>query len=226
MRTFKNSGAYVPVPNKDYFGITRKEIVSLLPERVDRVFEIGCGEGNTLSWLKAIKGCQWIGGIELCPASAGIAKAKLDVVYQGDIEKSNLPLEDGSIDLILCLDVLEHLVDPWTTLSRVHKLLKPGGYVISSIPNVRHYSALAPLLIKGVWEYQASGILDKTHLRFFTRHSAVGLMQSSGLLVDIVESTGLERGRKVRYLNAASMHIFKSFFEYQYLIRAKNVSAP
>ena len=70
-------------------------------------------------------------------------------------------------DLIMCLDVLEHLVDPWKTLSRLADHLKPGGTVIASIPNVRHARNLLSLLFMGKWEYKEQRLLDKTHLRVF-----------------------------------------------------------
>jgi 2-polyprenyl-3-methyl-5-hydroxy-6-metoxy-1,4-benzoquinol methylase len=139
---------------------------------------------------------------------------------EGSIEKVDLPFEENTIDVILCLDVLEHLVDPWAVVSRLHTLLKPGGMLICSIPNVRNFRVVLPLLLLGRWRYREYGILDKTHLRFFTKKSAIALVGCSGLVVDMVRSTGLEKWSKDTIANLLSLTVFRSLFEYQYLIRA------
>lgn len=208
---------------REYFENIRHEIFPLLPAHLGRVFEIGCGTGETLSHLKLIGRCDWVGGLEIFPAAAQLARRKLDLVLEGNIEKIDLPFEDNSFDAILCLDVLEHLLEPWNVIQRMHKLLKPGGILICSIPNIRHYSISMPLLFLGRWSYCDHGILDKTHLRFFTRKSAIELVACSGLLVDKVNSTGLNKWSKSGLANLFSLHLFKQIFEFQYLIRAKKV---
>jgi|MudIll2142460700_1097286.scaffolds.fasta_scaffold102134_2 SAM-dependent methyltransferase len=206
-----------------YYKNVRSEIVSLLPENIKRTLEIGCGEGNTLVFLKQSRGCLWAAGVEVSPQAADIARGKVDLMLEGNFEAMELPINKGSLDLILCLDVLEHLIDPWTAVRRLHQLLVRGGVMIASIPNVRSFRVLAPLLFRGEWQYAQGGILDKTHLRFFTRQSAIELLESSGLNVDLVDATGLEKGRKTTIANALTFSIFKPFFEHQYLIRARRV---
>jgi SAM-dependent methyltransferase len=208
--------------NKDheYFEHVRHDALSLVPADVDRVLEIGCGKGNTLAWLKANRACAWVGGVELSDKAAREARENLDAIYEGDIETLYLPVEPGSLDAILCLDVLEHLVDPWHVVQRMHKLLKPGGVLIASVPNVRNFRVLVPLLLFGKWEYQREGLLDETHLRFFTRDSAIELLQCSGLRVDMTTVRGLE-GSKSRIANAITLSRFQRFLEYQYLMRAR-----
>ncbi len=204
----------------DYFQNVRGEILPLLPEHAARIFEVGCGSGDTLSFLKKLGKCDWAGGIELFHDAAETARTKVDLVLEGSIEKAHLPFEENTIDIILCLDVLEHLIDPWVVISRLHKLLKPGGMLICSIPNIRNFRVVLPLLLLGRWRYKEYGILDKTHLRFFTKESAIALVGCSGLEVDVVLSTGLEKWGKVAIANLLSLTIFRSLFEYQYLIRA------
>jgi 2-polyprenyl-3-methyl-5-hydroxy-6-metoxy-1,4-benzoquinol methylase len=206
-----------------YFEYTRNEILPLLPDKISKVLEIGCGTGNTLEWLKAQKQCDWAGGVELHPDAVARAREKLDAVYVGNIEQLDLPIDQGSLDLILCLDVLEHLLDPWTVVRRLQKLLKPGGVFIASIPNVRHHSVLSPLLFKQKWEYTEAGILDRSHLRFFVKKSAVQLIESSGLKVDMLLATGLGRSRKSQFVNSLIPSVIKSLFEKQYLIRGIRV---
>ena len=205
--------------SQQYFSYTRKEITPLIPEKVARVLEIGCGAGNTLSWLKQYKGCKWACGVEICPSAAERAGTILDAVYTGNIEDMELPIERNSLDLILCLDVLEHTVDPWRVLKNLFDLLKPAGAIIVSLPNVRNSRVLFPLLLKGEWNYQDAGILDRTHLRFFVRDSAIRLVESAGFKVDMVSSTGLGTSRKSQFVNNLLPKFIKSFFEYQYLLR-------
>jgi 2-polyprenyl-3-methyl-5-hydroxy-6-metoxy-1,4-benzoquinol methylase len=206
-----------------YFEYTRTEILPLLPENVSRVLEVGCGTGNTLTWLKTIKSCTWLGGVELNRNASAQASKVLDMVYTENIESFDLPIQEGTLDLILCLDVLEHLVDPWNALSRLKKNLKPGGALIVSIPNVRHKSVLLPLLFREEWKYTDFGILDKTHLRFFVKSSAVQMLESAGFKVDLINATGLGRSRRSKTMNSLLPSFIRSFFEKQYLIRGIKV---
>lgn len=204
----------------DYYGTLRQEILSLMPEKVERVLDVGCGAGNTSAWLKMNKGCFWTGGVELHGPAAAEAKTKLDVVYEGNIEHLDLPIEKSSLDLILCLDILEHLVDPWTVTRRLREFLKPGGAFIVSLPNIRSKRVLIPLVLKGEWKYEDWGILDRTHLRFFVRKTAIELLQSAGLTVDKVEVTGgFTRGWQGRILKKLLPQGIQSFFVRQYVLR-------
>lgn len=205
--------------SSEYYQWTRREILPLLPEKMDKVLEIGCGEGQTLAWVRSVKQCKWIGGVELFPEAAARALKRLDACYVGNIETIKIPVKKDSLDAILCLDVLEHLADPWKIVRYLHTLLKPGGALISSIPNVQHYSVSFPYLFKGRWDYAAAGILDKTHLRFFVKETAVDLMESSGLKVDIVMDTLTRKKIKLIVMKLMPRY-FKRFFEYQYFIRA------
>ena len=213
--------AYLDKDN-EYFGYVRHDALSLVPLGTDRVLEIGCGTGNTVAWLKENRGCSWAGGVEIFHEAAEEARGKLDAVYEGDVEKLDLPIKRASLDAVLCLDVLEHMVDPWRVVRRLHALLKPGGVLVASIPNVRHFRVVLPLVLRGEWEYVDSGLLDRTHLRFFVRKTAVGLVESSGMTVDAVEAPSLRRGTKTGLANALTLSLLKPFFEYQYLVRARN----
>ena len=201
---------------QDYYTGVRKDILPVIPKHSARVLEIGCGQGNTLAYLKDNGYCDWACGVDLFPDAIEVAKTRLDEVYQGNIEEMNLPIKVGSIDMILCLDVLEHLIDPQKAVAYLHTLLAPEGIIVASIPNVRHFSASLPLLLQNKWEYKERGILDNTHIRFFVRDSAVALMQSSGLTLDCVTTN---MGSKSSALNRSTLRIFESFLSMQYLIR-------
>jgi SAM-dependent methyltransferase len=215
-----------------YFGNARTAIGPLLPERVSRVLEIGCGTGATCAWLRSVRSVDFCAGVELVAEAAAQAARVLNSVIAGNIETLELPFEPANFDLILALDVLEHLVDPWTTVRQLHRLLRPGGAIIASIPNLSHYSVALPLLVRGRWNYRADGLLDKTHLRFFVERTAVDLMSCSGLIVDMLEriraipsfATGRYTGRYFTRLLASSP--FRHLVDFQFLIRATLPQRP
>ena len=180
----------------DYHAFVRRDIAPLLPPRADHVLDVGCSQGGTLEWLKASGVAARTTGIELDPEAARIARGRVDRLIEGDVDAAFGTLAAGSFDLVLCLDVLEHLVDPWRTVARLGHVLRPGGTLIVSVPNIRHYSVTLPLLWSGRWQYEEAGILDRTHLRFFTRASATALLTGAGLEPAGGIDTGLEPTRK------------------------------
>ncbi len=203
-----------------YHAATRREVEAMLPPFAGRILEIGCGTGATLSFLKAAGRCSWVGGVELAPAAHAVAADHLDRTWCGNIETLELGLPEGDLDAVLCLDVLEHLTDPWSTVARLVSLLKPGGVLIASIPNIRYYKVALGLLLDGRWDYQDSGILDRTHLRFFVRATAVSLLTGNGLRVDLVQPLiALKKGKLKWLLNEMSCGRLTDVFATQYLLR-------
>lgn len=187
----------------DYFDKARVEIEPFLSAeglRQCRALEIGCSGGHTLEWLKRTGICAWTAGVE--PFAEVDAQARsMDAFFRVNIEEGLPDVEKGSLDLILCLDVLEHLVDPWGTVRRLDCLLKPGGTWIISVPNIRNYRVIADLLFRGSFQYTNAGIMDRTHLRFFTREGLADLASSSGSQVVLISSS--EPMRRIRKLLAA-----------------------
>ncbi len=206
-------------PDNYYDGV-RKDILPLVPRHSQRVLEIGCSQGNTLAYLKDNGYCDWTFGTDLFVDAIEIAKDKVDQVYQGNIEETTLPIESGSIDLILCLDVLEHLINPQKVIAYLHQLLVPGGIIIASIPNVRHYSASFPLIFQNKWEYKSNGVLDNTHLRFFVKDTAIDLMESSGLKMNRLICQTKPRDNR---LNQLTLGLLNSFLTLQYLIEVRRI---
>lgn len=205
-----------------YYKHARLEILPLLPRRFGRLLDVGCGEGATARYLKDNGYCSWAGGIEFSPRAAAAARQNLDLVVEADLNASELPDGLAPADVILCLDVLEHLVDPWGCVDRLSALLAPGGVLVGSIPNVRNVRALLPLLLLGRWEYVEAGILDSTHLRFFTRRSAKALLDRGDLAVETVKP---HYGWHFQILNAATLSLLSDFLAQQFLIRAVRRSA-
>jgi len=161
-----------------YFGV-RDDLIRAIPPQAKRILEVGCAGGMTGKALRE-KGFKEVVGIEVNEEVAKSGKRYYDQLIIGDVEKVSLPFEKEYFDCILYGDVLEHLLDPWQALKKHHAFLKKGGTIICSIPNIRHYRIVKKLVFKGKWEYQGDGILDQTHLRFFTLHSIRRMLEEAG----------------------------------------------
>jgi 2-polyprenyl-3-methyl-5-hydroxy-6-metoxy-1,4-benzoquinol methylase len=163
----------------------RMELLECVTGDCKRVLEVGCGTGATGALVKQTFPGAWYAGLEIDEKAADIARARLDQVITGnletlDIEKAGLSRE--SFDLIICADVLEHLYDPWKALHRLRDFLRPGGKVLASIPNTQNIH-LIQHLAAGHWTYSDFGLLDATHIRFFTLGEIVKLFHGTGYTI-------------------------------------------
>ncbi len=200
-----------------YYQAVRLPMLSLIRGEPTSVLEIGCASGQTLAYMRA-RGARHLVGVECSPQIARAAQARgVARIIAGDIERVDLDLEPNSFDLIIAGHVLEHLTDPWRALRKVTRFLRPGGQLVAGLPNVRHQSVLLPLLFCGRWKYQPEGIMDWTHLRFFSRQTIRELMGSAGLRVERIVP---EFGRKHRIANSISLHLFRDFLAYAYNVSA------
>ncbi len=170
---------YPDVKPKGYYERHRKEMLSYVPSDVTKVLEIGCGAGAFGNILKENREIE-VWGVECCKVAAEKAMSRLDKVIIGDIEDGSISLPNGYFDCIIFNDVLEHLKYPWAVLRKLRDNIMDGGYIVASIPNVRYYENMKSLFLQKDWKYVDEGILDKTHLRFFTINSIHVLFQSSG----------------------------------------------
>jgi SAM-dependent methyltransferase len=151
-----------------------------------RVVDFGCSTGFVARVLSD-RGCT-VTGIELDAEAAAKARAYCDRVIEADLDELDLAeaLGGEKYDVGLFGDVIEHLKDPRRVLVAMRDLLAPGGYIVLSVPNVAHASVRLALL-KGQFDYEDVGILDATHLRFYTRESIADLLESCGYLVDVMD---------------------------------------
>lgn len=170
----------------DYYRRARPEIERLVPSSAKTVLDVGCGAGVLGAHLKR-RGAALVVGVEIDPDAAAAAQGVLDRVHVGDVEALDLPYGAGTFDCIVLADVLEHLRDPWALLRRLAPMLAAHGRLIAGLPNVRHWSVLRGLL-QGQWTYLPAGILDRGHLRFFTRQTGCALLEAAGLTVIEVHS--------------------------------------
>ncbi len=202
----------------NYYSCIREDIIKIANESgsIDSALDVGCGYGYTGLRLKEI-GAQKVEGIELSSTAYIKAKDSLDKVYCGSCEDENLLKKIGSYDCILCADILEHLQDPWLTIRILKDHIKKGGRLIASIPNIRYYKVIFNLLFFGVWNYEDSGILDRAHLRFFTRQSIISMFVENGFEIKI-------KPQKIRPIffafNFLTFNIIRDIFPMKYYIVA------
>lgn len=204
----------------EYYTGVRHDIASMIPEGVRSVAEIGCAAGGTGKLLREI-GIETLIGIDVNPNLARFARQHYSQLIVGDAENLDpelLPTE--SLDCILYPDVLEHFRDPWTALRAHLRFLRPGGYVIASIPNVRYYKTVQNLVLRGAWDYEEAGILDRGHLRFFTLKSVRALFLENGLEILSLQSN--TRGSHILKLaNKLVFNMLHDFLVKQFRILAQ-----
>jgi 2-polyprenyl-3-methyl-5-hydroxy-6-metoxy-1,4-benzoquinol methylase len=170
------------VKSATYYDNINVPLLDAIPASAATVLEIGCGQGALGAAFKTRQPeCRYL-GVEIHPLSAEIAATRLDQVWCGAVEQVDLQALAGRVDCLVYGDVLEHLVDPWGVLKAHRLLLADGGSVVASIPNVQNWALLHHLL-QGHWTYMDHGILDDTHLRFFTLNSIVALFAQADLQI-------------------------------------------
>lgn len=202
-----------------YHKHVRSDVFGIVPQQAGRVLDLGGGVGATGAALKRARGATHVVVADLV---AGDTADGVDVAVSGNLEDPqflrDLLDKHGPFDTILCLDVLEHLRDPWSVVETLHGGLAENGVIVASIPNINHHSLVMPLVLRGRYELQDAGLLDRTHLRWFTRASAIDMMTRSGLKLEAVDGY---LGRKKGLINAVTFGVFARFMIMQYLIRVR-----
>ncbi|MFM9938345.1 MAG: class I SAM-dependent methyltransferase [Hyphomicrobiaceae bacterium] len=169
-----------------YFAGARADFIKLLPDNPNAaILEIGCGTGATGRLaLQGGKAGRYV-GVELFEAAAAQARRVLSDVIVGDIEKLEVELAPCTFDALILSEVLEHLVDPWTVVRRLAPLIRPGGKVLASSPNVAHRRVVLELL-RGRFDLADQGVFDRTHMRWFTPTSYRAMFEAAGIAVTSV----------------------------------------
>ena len=162
----------------DYYSVARTDLVPLLPRPLGRVLDVGCATGLTGRLLLPDRP-ERVVGVEINADAAEAARQTYDEVLVGPAEEVLADL-DGRFDTILCYDVLEHLIDPWTVLEQLGRLSPPGGRLHVSVPNARHLSLMIDVMVRGTFNYQPWGHRDDTHLRWFTPRDIESAIRDAG----------------------------------------------
>ena len=209
----------------------RSDICDLVPESAINILDVGCSNGTLGASLMVMNSNRLVTGIEFVSEFAVEAMSRLHRVHQADIEQFDWGVfNQEQFDCIIFADVLEHLCAPERTISNALPHLKPGGYIVLSMPNIRHISALWAIAVKGTFPRRDRGIFDQTHLRWFTLADARSVLITQGLSIEN-ESFGLRLGDKgggiwnrlmKKCLNPVS-HVgpVREFLTYQYCIQAR-----
>lgn len=185
-----------------------------------RVLDVGCSSGYLARPLVAA-GCTVV-GLEVDPDAAAAARDVCEDVLVGDVETMALPFEPGSFDVVLCGDLLEHLRDPGSFLARVRPLLRPGGRLVLTTPNIANW-AMRLSLLAGRWRYTERGILDRTHTHLFTRTTLVETIERAGYRIETLDFTvplpALRNATTERAAHAVG-RLRPSLFAYQFVVAA------
>ncbi|HEU4402566.1 MAG TPA: glycosyltransferase, partial [Candidatus Polarisedimenticolia bacterium] len=210
-----------------YFRHCREEVLAVIPETARAVLDAGCGAGALGARLRRRQPCE-VWGIECDPDAAAAARGALDRVLEAPVTAAAETLPAGHFDCLVLADLLEHLPDPWGTLRALGRSLAPGATVVISLPNLQHGDVVRDLL-RGRFTYVPAGILDQTHLRFFTRRSALELVRQAGLEVERViplyaarrDERAVRRGRPPADLPLVPGVPLEDFYATQFLIVAR-----
>ncbi len=221
-----------PIRLTQYFRHSRDDVLDEVPDTAKVILDVGCGTGVVGARLRQRQACE-VWGIESDPDAAGAARAVLDRVIETPVEAAAAVLPAGHFDTLIAADVLEHLPDPWGTLRVLARCLAPAATVLISLPNLQHHDVVRDLL-RGRFTYVPAGILDLSHLRFFTRQSAIDLARIAGLTVERVtpiyatsrDRRAVRRRRPPPDLPPSPDVPLGDFYAQQFLIVARGGETP
>jgi 2-polyprenyl-3-methyl-5-hydroxy-6-metoxy-1,4-benzoquinol methylase len=205
-----------------YYNMENSWIVSRIPKGSHKILDLGCAAGQLGKKLLGLKKASEVIGVEIFKPAAEEAAKYYTFVHQGDVEGMSLNY-DHYFDYVICGDILEHLSDPWTMVAKIYKWLNSEGILICSIPNIRHWQILRDLIIFGKWNYTEAGILDNTHLRFFTRRTFLEMLKNAHFHIEYNDMW--ISGEKKNMANKATLGFFKEFLGSQVVVVAKKREA-
>lgn len=196
----------------------RPDMLAFIPVDAASILDVGCATGRFGESLRTARPAAVLYGIDptlLDPGSSAPYARRTTGFFPEDLP------EGIRYDCIVFNDVLEHMPDPWAALDATRDLLTPGGCVVASMPNVRHLTVVLPLVTKGQWRYDDSGILDRTHLRFFTKRSMCELFESSGYEIVQMAPLWISKPKSLGRVDRLVGGRITEFIAHQYAIVAR-----
>ena len=198
------------------YDAAREEMLPFIPLDARTVLEVGCATGRFGTALRDVRELAQLWGIDPTPGERGSYDRRIEGRYPDDLPSGQ------KFDCVVFNDVLEHMADPWTALAMTRSVLSDGGVVVASLPNVRNVvHVLRPLVLNGRWKYADTGILDRTHLRFFTRASIIEMFESQRFEVRSIAPINEKRAGKWAALNRMTRGVLTDFIAVQYAVVAQ-----
>jgi 2-polyprenyl-3-methyl-5-hydroxy-6-metoxy-1,4-benzoquinol methylase len=207
-----------------YFRNSRPDLEPLLPAQVTRALDVGCGAGEFGKGLQSSRGAE-VWGIELRPDVAAVAERSLFRAFAGDATQIMPTLPEGHFDLITFNDVLEHTVEPEKVLRAAAPLLTESGVVLVSLPNLRFWNDFKRLAWNGEFEYVDKGVLDSTHLRFYTKKSIPSFFARAGFRILRMEGLNPTPSRSLKIVNLLTFNRFEDCRYLQFGMIARPLDA-
>ena len=202
--------------SESYYQSTREDMLEFIPTGVKKALEFGCGEGGFSTLLKdRLNAETW--AVEINEESARKASEKLYKVINDDAHQALSELPDKYFDCIICFDFLEHLVDPYSLLTLLKSKLAKDGVIITSIPNIRYYRVFTKFVLHGNWDYKDQGVLDKTHLRFFTYKSIIKMFEQLEFEILLIKGIHPTSSRTCKLIQLLTFSIF-SDIKYKHFV--------
>ena len=219
MTAASSSGAaeYVPLNTRPHGGHERLLALAGSPARV---LDVGCSTGYLARRL--VERGSTVVGLEVDERAAAAARDVCEQVLVGDVETMQLPFPAQSFDVVLCGDVIEHLRDPERLLARVRPLIRPGGRLVLTTPNVANW-AMRLGLLAGRWRYTERGILDRTHAHLFTKKTLEQTLDRAGyriLELDVTAPVPRIGSPLVERAAHAVARLRPSLLAYQFVVAA------
>ncbi len=188
-----------------YYENTREDMLKYIPAGTKTSLEFGCGHGGFSELVKDKYDTEtW--AVEINEEAAHEAEKKLYKVINSDAFKSLDDIPDNYFDCIILFDILEHLLDPSALLRALKNKLSNKGVIMASIPNIRYYRTFIDLVIHGNWDYKEQGILDNTHVRFFTYKSIAKMLNQLKFEILVFEGIHPTSSRTFKILNAVLLN--------------------
>ncbi len=206
--------------HRAYYQSNREDMLKYIPRETKTVLEFGCGYGEFSALIKKRFGAEsW--AVELNKQAAQEAVKRLDRVINSDAVESLNNIPENYFNCIILFDILEHLVDPYNFLYALKTKLTRKGIIVASIPNIRYYRPFIKFVIHGNWDYKDHGILDETHLRFFTYKSIVKMFNKLAFEIVHIEGIHPTSSRTFKFLNTLLLNAFSDVRYKHFAVVAK-----